>query len=361
MKGVQAQTDSLFLQISLALICLGFAFVTSASAFESMRYTGSPWTMTMKHGMVVAFSIPMMFGAITMHYRWWRTQFAWYLMAAVIILLILTAIPQIGIVTGGSRRWISFGFFQLQPSEFAKVASVIVLAKAFYERKHRLLALGLVGVCVALVLKQPDLGTSIIIASSVPVIAYMAGVNLFVFVAIIGLALWGGIKHVMSTPYQLDRIRFWLDPYSDPLGSGYNLIQSQHAIGAGGLWGQGYGASLQKLGTLPIPHADFIFSVICEEIGFLGAAVLIALLAAWILRGLDIACSVQDPFAKLLGFGLVGTTAVQIVINMCVATGLFPVTGMPLPFISSGGSSLLSMAAATGIILNISRFADLKY
>ncbi len=361
MKGVNVQPDRLFLQISLALIFLGFAFVTSASAFESMRYTGSPWTMTLKHGMVVALSVPVLLGSITLHYRWWRTNFAWYLMAAVILLLVLTAIPQIGIVTGGSRRWISFGFFQLQPSEFAKVASVIVMAKAFYEQKNRWLALGLVGVCSALVLKQPDLGTTIIIASSVPVIAYMAGLNLFVFVAAIAGALWVGVKHVMSTPYQMERIHFWLDPYADPLGAGYNLIQSQHAIGAGGLWGQGYGASLQKLGTLPIPHADFIFSVICEEIGFLGAAVLIALLAAWILRGLDIACAAQDPFARLLAFGLVATTALQAIINMCVATGLFPVTGMTLPFISSGGSSLLSMAAATGIILNISRFTDLKY
>ncbi len=355
------RSDRFFLQVSLALLAIGFAFVTSASAFESMRYTGSPWTMIMKHGMVMCLAVPFMLGAATLHYRWWKTKLAWYLMIAVIILLILTAVPQIGVVTGGSRRWISFGFFQLQPSEFAKLSSVIILAKTFYERKNRLLAILAVGVASVLVLKQPDLGTTIIIASSVPVIAYAAGVNLFVFLGLITSAVWVGIKQITSTPYQMERIKFWLDPYSDPLGAGYNLIQSQHAIGAGGLWGQGYGASLQKLGTLPIPHADFIFSVVCEEVGFLGAAVLIGLLMAWVLRGLDICLAVPDEFARLLGFGIVGTTALQVIINICVATGLFPVTGMTLPFISSGGSSLITMCAATGILLNLSRFADLKY
>ncbi len=353
-------SDRFFFQISLALLLLGLAFVASASAFESMRYTGSPWNMIVKHGFVVLMAVPTLMGIATLHYRWWRTKFAWYVMAAVIVLLILTAIPQIGIVTGGSRRWISCGFFQLQPSEFAKVASVVVLAKALYEHKNRILALALVAITSVLVLKQPDLGTTIIIASSLPVVVYAAGLNLFVFLIVIAGAVYVGVQHILSTPYQMQRIEFWLNPYSDPLGSGYNLIQSQHAIGAGGLWGQGYGASLQKLGTLPIPHADFIFSVICEEIGFLGAAVLIALLAAWIFRALDIAYSATDEFARLLGFGLVGTTSLQIIINICVATGLFPVTGMPLPFISSGGSSLISMCIATGILLNISRFTKLK-
>jgi cell division protein FtsW len=353
--------DRFFLQISLALVFIGFAFVASASAFESMRYSGSPWSMLVKHAFVVAVAVPVLMGVSSFHYRWWRTKLAWYIMAAVIVMLILTAVPHIGVVTGGSRRWISLGFFQLQPSEFAKLASVILIAKTFYERKNRALGLALVLVCSGLVLKQPDLGTTIIIASSIPVIAYAAGLNLFIFIAVIAGALWVGVKHVMHTPYQMERIHFWLDPYSDPLGSGYNLIQSQHAIGAGGLWGQGYGASLQKLGTLPIPHADFIFSVVCEEIGFLGAAVLIALLAAWVLRALDICLSVPDEFAKLLGFGIVGTTSLQAIINICVATGLFPVTGMTLPFISSGGSSLITMCVATGIILNLSRFADLKY
>ncbi len=355
------QEDRFFLQVSLALVFIGFAFVASASAFESMRYSGSPWSMIIKQGAVVCVAIPIMFGFSTLHYRWYRTKLVWYIIAAVMLLLALTAIPGIGVVTGGSRRWISMGFFQLQPSEFAKLASVMLIAKAFYEHKNRILAIALVGLCSAFVLKQPDLGTTIIIASSVPVIAYAAGFNLFAFLAVIVGVLWVGIKHVMGTPYQMQRIQFWLDPYSDPLGSGYNLIQSQHAIGAGGLWGQGYGASLQKLGTLPIPHADFIFSVICEEIGFLGVAVLIVLFITWILRGVDICSSVPDEFARLLGFGIIGTTAIQTIINMCVATGLFPVTGMTLPFISSGGSSLLTMCVATGIILNLSRFADLKY
>lgn len=354
-------SDRFFRDISLALIFIGFAFVASASAYESMRYSGSAWSMIIKQGVVVLLSVPVMLGVSSFHYRWYRTRFVWWIMAAVILLLILTAIPGIGVVTGGSRRWISLGFFQLQPSEFAKLASVLVMAKACYERKNRALAIVLIAICSALVLKQPDLGTTIIIASSVPVIAYAAGLNLFVFIAGIAGVLWVGVKHVMSTPYQMERIKYWLDPYLDPLGSGYNLIQSQHAIGAGGLWGQGYGASLQKLGTLPIPHADFIFSVIAEEIGFLGIAVIIALFIAWILRGLDICFAVPDELARYIGFGIIATTAIQTIINMCVATGLFPVTGMTLPYISSGGSSLITMCVATGIILNLSRFADLKY
>jgi cell division protein FtsW len=352
--NVLAPADKFFTQITTAIIIVGFCFLISASWFESVRYTGSPWIFGLKQGLAVMLGIGTMLLVSTLHYSK-LARLAWILAISSFILLLLTA--KYGIVTGGSRRWLPlFGVMFVQFSEFTKVCAVILLAKVFSEKKHRFAAITLVIASAALVLKQPDLGTCIIILSSIIFALYANGLNLLLFPLSVALCAVLAYWQVTHTPYQMDRVRYWLHPYSDPLGHGYNLIQSEHAIGSGGLWGRGLGASLQKLGTLPIPHADFIFSIICEEIGFLGASAILLLFLAWILRAWTISFKAQDKFGRLLGIGLTGILGLQVVVNIGVATGLLPVTGMTLPFISFGGSSFISCSIIAGILMNISRF-----
>lgn len=351
--------DKFFLYLTITLIIVGGLFVFSSSWFESLRYTSMPWNFFFKHMIAIVLGLAIMVGTSFFHYKWWR-HFAWIFVVVCLLLLFLTAMPQFGEVVGGSRRWLSLGFFKLQISEFVKIAAVILLAKAFYEQKHRIISMGLVCFMGFLVLKQPDLGTTMLILSSIVFVAFASGINLLIFLAAIAGLPWLVWNQILRTPYQMERIKYWLDPYSDPLGHGYNLIQSQNAIGSGGLWGLGFGLSKQKLGILPVPHADFAFSIICEEIGFLGAGAILLILLFWVLRAVTISYTVEDGFAQKLVFGLAGIFAAQVIINIGVATGLVPITGMTLPFISFGGSSFISSCVIAGIIMNVSRFANVN-
>lgn len=361
LKKVHA-SDKFFLQLTILLIVIGIFAISSAAWYESIRYTGSAWTFLIKHSVSVVIGLAALTFASFFNYRWWR-HIIWPIIIVCVICLLLTSLPGIGVVSGGSRRWISLGFFQLQISEFVKIASVILMAKVFTEKsiKNFFVAVGIICLMAIFVLRQPDLGTTLLIISSIGFVAFAARFNLVLFFGSFGAMVWLVWHQILRTPYQMERIKYWLDPYLDPLGRGYNLIQSQYAIGSGGLWGVGWGASKQKLGYLPIAHADFIFSIICEEIGILGAVAILIVFATWALRGAHIAFHVEDEFAKYLAFGLTSVFTLQVVINICVAIGLLPTTGMTLPFVSFGGSSFISCALMAGIILNISRFTkDIK-
>lgn len=349
--------DSFFLQLTIALILLGVTFVISASWHESVRYYDTPWMFALKHLVSVIFGLSLMLVFSFLHFRWLKF-FAWHFVILTIILLLLTA--KFGVVTGGSRRWLALGFLNLQASEFAKIFSALIMTKAIVEQKNRIWALLMVMIMGVLVLKQPDLGTSILVMGAAVAAIFASGFNLFLFFGGMAGFLYLGAHEIMSTPYQMDRIKYWLDPYSDPLGHGYNLIQSIHAIGSGGLWGAGLGGSVQKMGPLPVAYADFIFSIVCEEVGFLGAIAILFLFLTWIFRALYISINSEDNFGKIFGFAITMVFACQILINIAVATGLFPITGMTLPFISFGGSSFLSASIIAGVLLNISRFSNLK-
>lgn len=353
--------DNFLVQLTTILVLIGIFSISSASWHESIRYTGSAWTFFIKHLVSVCLGVAVMIGASFFDYRWWR-KLAWPIALTCLALLILTAMPQFGVVTGGSRRWLSLGFFQLQISEFVKIAAVVLMAKVYYERqlKNFFMALGTVSLMAFLVLKQPDLGTTILIVSSVAFVAFAARFNLVMFIGGISGLGWLVWNQILRTPYQMERIKYWLDPYSDPLGRGYNLIQSFYAIGSGGLTGKGWGASIQKLGNLPVAHADFIFSIVCEELGFLGASAVLLVFLAWVLRAAKVSFYCQENFGKLLGVGLTGIFALQVVINISVAIGLLPTTGMTLPFVSFGGSSFLSCSLMAGILFNISRTHSLN-
>lgn len=346
--------DPFFLQVTLALIVVGLTFVISASWHESVRYFGSPWVFIIKHIVSIVFGLSVMFIFSFLHFRWLKTL-AWPLLILALLGLILTT--KFGIVSGGSRRWLALGFLNLQVSEFAKIITALIMTKVLVERRNHLWALLGVLLMAGLVLKQPDLGGSILILSAALAAIYASGFNLLLLITGIGACGYLGLQQVLNTPYQMDRVKYWLDPYSDPLGHGYNLIQSIRAIGSGQIWGVGLGASVQKLGPLPIAHADFIFSIICEEIGFLGAGALLLMFFAWIYRAFYISLNAEDKFGQIFGFSLTLIFAFQVLINIAVATGLFPITGMTLPLISFGGSSFLSASIIVGILLNISRFS----
>ena len=278
------------------------------------------------------------------------------------LLLILVLVPFIGSVRNGSRSWFGIGSFGIQPSEFAKLGMIIFTSKYLsysnkFLKSYRkgvfpilLIAILLFG----LIMLQPDLGTGLVLMMSVISLLFIAGVNMkfFYIMGIIGVA--GVIVLIIIAPYRMDRITSFLNPWQDPLGTGFQMIQSMYAIGPGGLLGQGFLQSRQKHFYLPEPQTDFIFSIICEEFGVLGAFFVCFLFFIILYRSIKIALKASDPFAKYLSFGMIFQMLFQAVMNLCVVVGLIPVTGVTLPFLSYGGSSLLISMISIGILLNIS-------
>ena len=279
---------------------------------------------------------------------------------AVFVIALLAIVLMKGDVINGAQRWISIGPLSLQPSEFAKPAVVMLLAKIFAKDVNLLDSKKystylLIIVMVLLIFKQPNLSMVLLLfATSVAMYLSAGGSSKLIgggFLAFLGL---GGVGSLLQ-PYQLQRIKIWLNPESDPLGAGYNIIQSMVAFASGGLWGCGYGASKQKLAWLPEAHTDFIFAVIGEELGFIGCVFLIGLFWTILQRGFSIASKCPDMYGKLLAIGLTFSICFQAFLNMSVASSMVPATGVPLPFISYGGSSVMITLFMVGILLNISK------
>lgn len=288
---------------------------------------------------------------------------AWYWYIAIIVLLVVVLL--IGKVRGGAQRWISLGAFNFQPSEFAKVAVVLALARQFAARYSYggigladiVPAVGLVGAPFLLVALQPDLGTAgmfLIILAAMMVVACVR-VKVFILLGAAAAAAIPALWMFMKD-YQRQRVLTFLDPERDPLGAGYHVIQSKIAVGSGGLIGKGYLKGTQgSLRFLPEQHTDFAFAVFSEEWGFAGSIVLLALLLALIFRGFHLASRSQDRFASFACGGLASYFLAHVSINVAMVCGLFPVVGIPLPFVSYGGSSMLTNMMALGILANLSR------
>lgn len=280
-----------------------------------------------------------------------------------LVLLVLVLIPGIGTVRNGSRSWFGIGSFGIQPSEFAKLGLIIFTAKylsnndkAMKDTKRGVLPiLGLTLGTFGLIMLQPDFGTGTILVMSIIGILFVGGLSLkfFLKIGLIGVA--GVVGLIVAAPYRMSRILSFLNPWSDPLGSGFQIIQSLYAIGPGGLFGFGLGNSRQKHFFLPEPQTDFIFSIISEELGFLGCLIVVSLFAVICFKGFKIARNCDDMFGKYLAFGIIFQIAFQSCLNLMVVVGLIPVTGVTLPFLSYGGSSLLITLCSIGVVLNISR------
>ena len=272
----------------------------------------------------------------------------------------------VGTVRNGSRSWIGVGAFSIQPSEFMKLAMIVFLSKFLSARQKYITSfknglvpsLSLVFIAFALIMLQPDLGTGTVMVGTCIAMIFIAGARISHFAGLAMIGVVGFIALVASAPYRIKRITSFLDPWEDPLGSGFQIIQSLYAIGPGGLFGLGLGQSRQKFFYLPEPQTDFIFAILAEELGFIGGSLVILLFSLLLWRGIRIALGAPDLFGTFLAVGIIVMIAIQVMINIGVVTGLMPVTGITLPFLSYGGSSLTLMLMAVGVLLNISRYSN---
>jgi cell division protein FtsW len=279
------------------------------------------------------------------------------------LLLILVLIPGIGTIRNGARSWFGIGSFGIQPSEFTKLGLIIFTAKYLTKNDKKIkksifliVPIFIITILIfGLIMLQPDFGTGMVIICSIMALLFIAGINLKLFINVGILGLIGIAFLIAMAPYRLMRIISFLDPWKDPLGSGFQIIQSLYAIGPGGLLGMGFGKSIQKQFYLPEPQTDFIFSIISEEFGFMGILIVSFFFGLIFYRSMMIALNSNDIFAKYLVFGIIFQIIFQATLNLMVVVGMVPVTGITLPFLSYGGSSLLITLTGIGIILNISR------
>ena len=279
-------------------------------------------------------------------------------------MLILVLIPGIGTIRNGSRSWFGIGSLGIQPSEFTKIGLIIFTSKYLSNntkdlkniKKGVLPILGVLFLVFALIMLEPDFGTGVVIVMTIIILLFISGVKMNFFIKLGILGLLGIVILVIIAPYRMERIVSFINPWSDPLGSGFQIIQSLYAIGPGGLLGLGLGNSVQKHFYLPEPQTDFIFSIISEEFGFMGVLIVSSLFITIIYCGFKIAMNCEDYFGKYLAFGITFGLAFQTMLNLMVVVGLIPVTGVTLPFLSYGGSSLLISLISIGILLNINKY-----
>lgn len=282
-----------------------------------------------------------------------------------LVLLILVLIPGIGVVRGGARSWIGIGSFSIQPSEFMKLALILLLSKYLsdhYEEtkevKTFILLFSLILFIFLLIMLQPDFGTGLVLLLSCVILLFIGGAKLKYFIVLSSIGIIGIAILILSAPYRMERITAYLNPWNDPLGSGFQGIQSLFAITPGGLFGHGYNHSIQKHFFLPEPQNDFIFAIVVEEFGLIGGMIVLTFYFFIIYRGIQISLSVEDHFLKFLSMGISFSLAVQVFINVGVVIGLLPVTGITLPLFSYGGSSLLLTMLSLGILVSISKYQN---
>lgn len=349
----------------LALVVFGIIMVFSASYYSSISETGDPYAYLKDHIVwAVAGAVLMMITAL-LNYRIYRTFAPALLVVSLILLLLL--LTDLGITRNNATRWLGVGGFTLMPGEVAKICAILFVAwflsndtqriRSFFRGVLPLLLL--CAVYFGLIILQPNLSTAITICAIIVGMMFVAGLNLFYFVAIAGIGAAGVFAMIQTDEdgYWLSRFTTFLDPFQDPLGSGWQVIQSLLALGSGGLFGVGLGKSIQKTLYLPEPQNDFILSIIGEELGFIGCLLLIVAYIILIWRGSQIAINAPDRFGMLIASGITIMLAVQVILNIAVVTSSMPPTGITLPLVSYGGNALLLFMGSFGILLNISRHA----
>ncbi len=346
---------SLFL-FPIVLSIIGLFFVFEASSVKAFSEFGDSFHLFKLQFIWICLGVAAMIFFTYFDYRK-LYYFSFPLMMTTILLLIFVLIPGIGFKAGGARRWLDLGVINFQPTEIAKFSVIIYLSSWFLykERKRFFSFIALLGLLVFLILLQPDMGTAIIVFSISIIIYFLAGIQLSYLIGFIPLALLGFLGLVKSSPYRFSRLLAFLNPSLDPQGIGYHINQILISLNNGGLLGQGFGASRQKYLFLPEAHTDSIFAIISEEFGFIGSFVLIAALFALVYKIYTVAVHAPDKFGKFLSGGILAYFSLQILINLSGIVNLLPLTGVPLPFISYGGSNLLVSFALMGILLNISR------
>jgi cell division protein FtsW len=350
---------------SAILICIGIVMVYSASSIYAWERYKDSFFFLKRHISFLAIGAVLTFLVMSVDYRKFR-RFAQPLVILSIVLLVLVLIPGIGREVSGARRWFRFKFISFQPSELANMAIIIYTAD-FIARKGNIIKTFLRGflppICVLglsalLILMQPDLGTTLAICALTFIMLFVAGVRVLYLLSIVLASLPVLYTLIFSVPYRKMRIMAFLNPWLDPKGTGFQIIQSQIALGSGGIFGIGLGHSRQKLFYLPAAHTDFIFSIIGEELGLIGTLGVILLFIIFIQQGLKIIKNANDKFGYFLSLGLVLLITLKAAINIGVSCGILPTKGLPLPFISYGGSSFIFDLVSVGILINIARTGE---
>jgi len=357
------KVDAIFLWLVIVLVVAGFFLFVSASM--GLLVKGKT---TLVHTLTTQLlSIVLGFVALIMAskipYQFWK-KYSLYLFLGSVFLTLLVFVPGIGIEHGGAQRWLKIGSFSIQPAEFLKVGFVIYFAtflsalkNKLYSFKHGVLQILFILSIIGLVLlKQPDTGTFVVIVLSTLVMFFTAGGKWKHFFSLVITGICGFLALIIMKPYVKERLLTFFDPTSDVLGAGWQIKQSLIAIGSGELYGRGFGQSIQKFTNLPEPIGDSIFAVTAEEFGFIGGIALISFFVAIAIRGLQIAKRTPDQFGGLLVVGIVILIVGQSFLNIGAMLGVFPLTGMPLLFISQGGSALLATLFLVGIVLNVSKY-----
>lgn len=349
------------LGLTLTLAIIGLLSIYSASNVIAADRYGNPYYFLIRQALFFFIGIIIMFIAANYSYLNLK-KYATPIFLGCLLLLVAVLIPGIGVVRGGARSWLGIGSFGIQPSEFIKVGAMILISKFianYYEDMNKLSHILVVGIVVmvifGLIMLQPDFGTGMVIVMATVVVLFIAGLPLKYFIFLFFIGALGIVGLIISAPYRLRRIFAYLDPWSDPLGAGFQIIQSLYAIAPGGLFGVGYNKSVQKYFYLPEPQTDFIFAIVLEELGFIGGVLILTVYMAFFYVCFKIAFDQTDLFGKFLALGLTSTIFIQFIINICVVLGITPVTGVTLPFLSYGGSSLLMTLLSVGIILNIGK------
>jgi len=365
MDQKQPPIDLLILILTTTLTIFGLLFVLSSSFVWANHRFNDPFYFFKRQLLFANIGFIGMIALSKINFKLYKKHATKFLIAS-FIMLILVLVPGIGMVRGGARSWIGIGAFSLQPAEFMKLSLIIFLAKfmannpdeakTFKQGVMPLIAVILV--VFGIIMLQPDFGSGMVITAAGILMLFLCGVPIKYFLYFIGAGILGIAALVVSAPYRLARITSYLDPLADPQGTGFQILQSLYAIAPAGLLGQGIGNSIQKHFYLPEPQTDFIFAIIAEEIGFLGAAFILILFICFFLRLAHIALKINDLFAKYVVLGIMSMLCVQVMINVGVVIGLLPVTGITLPFMSYGGSSLTITLLSIGVILNISRHIE---
>lgn len=351
----------------IALLSFGVVMVYSSSAVSAYVNFNDSYYFFKRQIIWVTLGIVAMLFTLNIDYHVWK-KIGTPILLLTIFLLSLVLIPGFGKVVNGARRWLGFGSFYLQPSEIAKLSMVLFCSASLAKHQEKMTSfikgllpqLLILLLIFGLILKEPDLGTALAIGGTIFVLLFTAGAKLSHLTSLGAVGVVGIIAAIILEPYRLKRLLAFSNPWADPLDTGYHIIQSLYALGSGGLFGVGLGRSREKFLYLPEPHTDFIFAILGEELGFIGTITVILLFFLFAWRGYKIAISAPDIYGSLLAAGLTTMIVMQALMNIAVVTASMPVTGIPLPFISFGGSALIFTLAGVGILLNISRYVNVK-
>lgn len=360
-KNEANRIDLVFLILVLCLLAFGLIMVASSSYVSALYKYGDSYHFIKRQLIFAVAGVGFMLAVPRFDYHQLR-RLSLLLLGASILMLVFVLIPGIGIKVNGARRWLGIGAFRFQPSEVGKLALIVIFASymsANYKRMKEfkvgiLMPMAVLAAVCGLVVMEPHISGAVLIFSVGAVMIFVGGSNLKHIFSLggIGIALVGT---ALLTPYAKTRIDTWLDPFSDPTGEGFQTIQSLYAIGSGGPLGLGLGQSRQKYLYIPEPQNDYIFSIVCEELGFIGAMMVIVLFVLLIWRGFVIAYHAKDKFGSLLVVGIISRVAIQTILNIAVVTNSVPPTGISLPFFSYGGTALLMLLFEMGIVLAVSR------